>query len=251
MARGVGDVMEELSQRYRRDLFHKDPPAEPISNVELLLAALVVLPEAAAVLLLLLQLWGRRTPPRHWYGREGLTCSLVLIAGAAALVGVSYLDKQEHAGDAWRAATVRLGTRLPVNQAEEDFTPRDAYDYRERVVTYGETLFVVARTGFWPAQTRRLVVGSAAAYAAPTALVIAQALVQAFFPPRPSELTAEQWPRVEGQEKGMAGGAGGAEAGGDPPPPPAPMLTGTPLARLCRAAALSVRRHPPRPAAEG
>eukprot|EP00170_Pyropia_yezoensis_P008775 contig_37430_g8808 len=86
-------MAEELSQRYRRDLFHKDLPAEPISNVELLLAALVVLPEAAAVLLLLLQLWGRRTPPRHWYGREGLTCALVFIAGAAALVGESYLDK--------------------------------------------------------------------------------------------------------------------------------------------------------------
>lgn len=89
MTRGVGDVTEELSQRYRRDLFHNDPPAEPISNVELLLAALVVLPEAAAVLLLLLQLWGRRAPPRHWYGREGLSCSLVLIAGAAALVALS------------------------------------------------------------------------------------------------------------------------------------------------------------------
>lgn len=110
----------------------------------------------------------------------------------------------------WRAATVRLDTRLPINQTEEGHAPRDAYDYRGRILTYGETLFVVARTGFRPAQTRRLLVGSAAAYAALTALFIAQALVQAFLPPPPSELTAGQWPRGEGGLKeGVAWGHGG------------------------------------------
>eukprot|EP00170_Pyropia_yezoensis_P008585 contig_36232_g8616 len=41
----------QLAQRYRRDIFQVDPPADPISDAELILAVLVVVPEAAGLLL--------------------------------------------------------------------------------------------------------------------------------------------------------------------------------------------------------
>ncbi|GAB0491663.1 hypothetical protein MMPV_002917 [Pyropia vietnamensis] len=248
----VGVMTTDLSQRYRRDLFRKDPPADPVSNVQVLLAALVVLPEAAAALLLLIQLWGRRTPLRHWYGREGLSYALVLITGAAVLIGISYLDKQEHAGHAWRAATVRLDTRLSVNKTEEEFEDRDPYRYGGRIVTYGETLFLLARTGYRPQQTRSLLIGSVTMYAALTVLVIVQALVQGFRPRLHSEPAAEQRPREEEgggvMGKGRKGGRSGEDGeggGGDdlPAASPGPLLAVSPMGHLGRAFALSRRRH--------
>lgn len=121
---------------------------------------------------------------------------------------------------------------------------RDAYDYRGRIVTYGETLFLVARAGYRPDQTRRLLVGSDTAYATLTALVIMQALAQAVISPPQSEVVAEQ--RQRGQEGGAAvGGAEGAGSGNDlPAASSAPLLPLLLVIRLGRAAAMLTWRHP-------
>lgn len=175
-----GDVTSELSQRYNRDFSVKDPTAKPVSNVKLVLAVPVVMPDVAAVLL---QLWDTRSRPRAWSRRQRLSCALVGLAGAAALVGISHLDRLEQAGHAGRASSVRVETRLPINRTEEEHKDRGALEYRGRIPKYTETLFLVARSGYRPAQTRRLLVGSAAAYAALAAAVIARAVVQACFLP--------------------------------------------------------------------
>lgn len=179
----LGDITSKLSQRYDRDLFGKDPPPEPVSNVELVLAALVVMPEVAAVLLLLVQLSDTHPRPRALSWRQGLSCALVVLAGAGALVGICYLDRLEQAGHAWRAASVRVETRLPINRTEEEHMDREAFEYRGRTLTYTETLFLVARTGYRPAYTRRMLVGSAAVYAALTVAVIGWAVLQACLVP--------------------------------------------------------------------
>lgn len=179
----LGDITSKLSQRYDRDLFGKDPPPEPVSNVELVLAALVVMPEVAAVLLLLVQLSDTHLRPRALSLRQGLSCALVVLDGAGALVGICYLDRLEQAGHAWRAASVRVETRLPINRTEEEHIDREAFEYRGRILTYTETLFLVARTGYRPAYTRRMLVGSAAAYAALTVAVIGRAVLQACLVP--------------------------------------------------------------------
>lgn len=188
----LGDLTSELSQRYNRDYFGQDPPAEPVTNVELVLAVLVVMPEVAAVLLLLLQLCDTHVRPRALNWRQGLTFVLVVLAGGAALVGVGYLDRVERAGHAWRAASVRLETRLPINRTEEERMDRDTFDYRGRVLTFTETLLLVARTGYRPAQTRQLLVGSAAVYVTLTAVVIVRAVVQAWLLSAPFRATEDE-----------------------------------------------------------
>ncbi|GAB0493918.1 hypothetical protein MMPV_005205 [Pyropia vietnamensis] len=175
--RGISDLTVELSQRYRRDLFRVDPPVDPISNAGLILAVLVVLPEAVAVMLLLLQ---RRGPPHRqyrWRWRNGLALTLVVMAGAIALVGVGYLDYQEHDGHAWRAATVRTGTLINVNGTEQKYVAPTVIDYRGRLTWHTESLIIVARTGYRPHITRRLLVVCVVAYAMLTAAVLTQGLV--------------------------------------------------------------------------
>lgn len=198
----LGDLTSELAQRYNRDFFGRDPPAEPVSDVELVLAVLVVMPEVAAVLLLLLQLCDTHARPRALNWRQGLTFALVVLAGGAALVGIGYLDRVEQAGHAWRAASVRLETRLPINRTEEERLDRDKFDYRGRVLTYTETLLLVARTGYRPAQTRRLLAGSAAAYVTLTAVVIVRAVVQASMLSAPFSATEDEDYPDEGDATG-------------------------------------------------
>lgn len=205
VTRILGDLTSELSQRYNRDYFGRDPPAEPVTNVELVLAVLVVMPEVAAVLLLLLQLCDTHTRPRALNWRQGLTFALVVLAGGAALVGIGYLDRVEQAGHAWRAASVRLETRLPINRTEEERMDRDTFDYRGRVLTYTETLLLVARTGYRPAQTRRLLVGSAATYVMLTAVVIVRAVVQAWLLSAPFSAAEEEDPDLPDEGDAASG----------------------------------------------
>lgn len=195
----LSESVSELSQRYNQDFFGKDPPADPVSELELTLAVFVVMPELAAVLLLLLQLRSSPTRPRGINLRQGLSCALVVLAGAAALVGVSHLDRVEHAGHAWRAASVRLETRLPINRTEEEHMDRDTFGYRGRILTYTETLFLVARTGYRPTQTRWMLVGSTAAYAALTVAVLVRAVVEVFSLPAPFKCTEDHGHQVEGK----------------------------------------------------
>lgn len=69
---------------------------------------------------------------------------------------------------------------------------RDTFDYRGRVLTFTETLLLVARTGYRPAQTRQLLVGSAAVYVTLTAVVIVRAVVQAWLLSAPFRATEDE-----------------------------------------------------------
>lgn len=164
----------DLSQRYQRSFFRKDPPAPPTTNVELLLAVIVVVPEAFAVLLLLLQRRGAATrrSPQH----EALALVVVVAAGAVALLGVGFLDKQEQDGHAWRAATVQRTTRIPVNATEHARITPTLIHYEGRYVFFSEVLFVTARTGYRTHLTRALLVSTAVVYAALTVAAVAQAV---------------------------------------------------------------------------
>lgn len=120
------------------------------------------------------------------------------LAGGAALVSIGYLDRVQHAGHAWRAVSVRLETRLPINRAEEEHMDRDKFDYHGRVLPYIETLLLLARTGYQPAQTRRLLVGRTAACAALTAVVVVRAAVQACLLSAAHNATEDEDHRDEG-----------------------------------------------------
>lgn len=190
----ISSMTVELSQRYRRDLFRADPPEDPIPNGGLILSVLVVVPEAVAVMLLLLQRHGPLHRQFRWHWRNVVTLGLILIAGAIALVGVGYLDRQEQAGHAWRAATVRTGTRIHVNSTEQKYVHRNEIDYRGRLTWHTESLIIVARTGYRPHVTRRLLVGSIIAYVSLAAAVLVQAVVAAWLWRRPREGDTESGP---------------------------------------------------------
>eukprot|EP00170_Pyropia_yezoensis_P004834 contig_19693_g4848 len=181
----------ELSQRYRRDLFRADPPEDPIPNGGLILSVLVVVPEAVAVLLLLLQRHGPLHRMFRWRWRNVLTLGLILVAGAIALVGVGYLDRQEQSGHAWRAATVRVGTRIHVNATEQKYERRSSINYRGRLTWHTESLIIVARTGYRPHVTRRLLVCSIIAYVLLAVAVLVQAVAAAWLWRRPPDADIE------------------------------------------------------------
>lgn len=162
----------QLSQRYRRDRFQADPPDDPFSDAGLLLAVLVVVPEVAAILLLLVQPRSRQRRLSRWYGREGSTMVLVLAAGAVALIGIGFADRQEHVGHAWRASTVQNRRRIAINETEQLLFTPSQIDYSGRLTIDEEILYIVARSGFRPTLTRLLLAVSVAVYAVLCAAVL-------------------------------------------------------------------------------
>lgn len=136
-----------------------------------------MIPEAAAILLLLLQRRGWQQRRSRWYWREWSSLALVVAAGAVALIGVAYLDRQEQTGHAWRAATVRNTRRIPVNETERLSTPVFATDYHGRITLDNESLYIVVRAGYRPHLTRRLLVVSIVVSAVLTVAVLVSAAV--------------------------------------------------------------------------
>lgn len=172
----LSDRAEALSQQYSREVFHVHPPAAPpASDTDLILAGLVVVPEAVALLLLLLQ----PAPPSDSATRAGrarhLTCAVLIVgAGLLSLLGVGFLDAQEHAGSSWRAAALRLETRIAANETEQASTSGQQIDYTGRQVWHVESLIMVARPGYRPSVTRPLFIGMSVAYGLLTGVVIAK-----------------------------------------------------------------------------
>lgn len=203
----AGKLTAVLSQHYRRDLFDVDPPPDPISSAELLLVVLVVVPKAAALLHLLVRRRGRPRRTTQWEWRAALTLALAAAAGGVALVGVGYVDQQERRGHAWRAATGRLETRFPANGTEL-FSRRIEY---AQVVVQVETLFVVARTGYRPHLTRRLLVGTAVAYSALTVATLLRAAA-ALFRAVPAAVRPRQPGGGDGEDRAVGAPAGATPA---------------------------------------
>lgn len=215
-----------LSQRYRREIFQVDPPADPISNTELFLALLVVVPEAIAIVVVLLQQQRRGNQQRQqrrprWYWREGSSAVLVAAAGVVALIGVGSLDAQEHAGHSWRAAALRYSRRIVANETEDRLVGTANVNYHGRETTDNETLLLVARTGYRPHLTRRLLVVSTVVYAALTVAVLGKGAVAAWRRQRPRRGPPTEWRRppaggsaVEGVARRPASSPAGASPGG-------------------------------------
>lgn len=63
---------------------------------------------------------------------------------------------------------MRTSRRIPVNETQQSQTDEDpsAIDYHGRLTLDTEVLILVARSGYRPHLTRRLLVGTAAAYGA-------------------------------------------------------------------------------------
>lgn len=173
-------LVAALSQTYRRDLFKQKPPDDPVTDAELLLAVLVVVPESACLVLLLLK---RRSEPQQrlrWSWRRVMVLMLAAVAGGVALVAIGYLDQQERVGHEWRAATVRLETRLPANETET-YGRRSAFG---RPVTLTESLFMISRTGYRPHLARKLLVVTSVLYAVLVFLVLLRLAAAVVWRPR-------------------------------------------------------------------
>lgn len=153
------DRAAELAQEYRRDLFLVDPPEAPATDIDIVLAALVVVPEAVALLLHLLQpAHPPSTGARRGRVRRGLSVGFIISAGVLSLLAIGFLDAQEQSGASWRAAALRLETRIAANETEQASMSGQQIDYTGRPVWYVESLFLVARPGYRPAVTRRLLI---------------------------------------------------------------------------------------------
>ncbi|OSX74972.1 hypothetical protein BU14_0259s0007 [Porphyra umbilicalis] len=164
-----------LTRAYERELFADDAPKDPVSNAELLLAVLVVVPEVLALVVLLVTPSSPATPS-DWVGlaRYAAILALVAAAGAVSLLGIGFLDAQERRGSAWRAATVRMDTRLVAAATESPKTLASAVDYTGRRVWHVESLILIARPGYRSSVTRRLLAGMGAVYGALVVVVVAK-----------------------------------------------------------------------------
>lgn len=171
------DRAAELSQSFRRDLFLVDQPAAPASDSDITLAGLVVLPEAVALLLLL---WEPSSIPKPGT-RMRLVCRalrvvLIVVAGGISLHAVHILDKQERNGSNWRAAALRIETRIAVNETEQANLAGQFIDYSGRPVWHVESLFLVARLGYRPTVTRKLLIFLSAVYGVLSLAVVTKSL---------------------------------------------------------------------------
>lgn len=182
-----------LSQQYRRAIFQVDPPDDPISDTELILALVVVVPEAVAIVLLMLQRHNRQSRWSRWYWREWSSLVVIVVAGAVALLGVGCLDRREHLGHAWRAAAVRQSRRIPANATEDMEIGSFNVDYSGRVVADNERLIIIARTGYRPHLTRKLLLISIASYAGLTMVVLLRWAVAIWWKKRVSDQDVEHW----------------------------------------------------------
>lgn len=129
--------------------------------------SVAVVPEAIAVVLLVLQQRNRLSHWSRWYRRKRLSLVVIVVAGAVALLGVGYLDRQVHLDHAGRAAAVLRSICLPANVMEGMKEGSFKIDYRGRSETDNERLNIIARTGYRLHLTRKLLLNSSASYAEP------------------------------------------------------------------------------------
>lgn len=160
----VKALIRSLSETYSRNLFQTDPPADPVDNNDLILAIMAIAPEAAALVLLMVQGSGAKEQSRQGRCSEWVALVVVLVVGAVALMGIGFLDKQEHDGHAWRAAASQLTKKERSSEPEDSREPSTPNEFPTQYVWYSETLFVVARPGYRPFLTRSLLLFCAIAY---------------------------------------------------------------------------------------
>ncbi|KAK1864521.1 hypothetical protein I4F81_007067 [Pyropia yezoensis] len=151
------DATHTLSQRYDRSVWGAEPPAEPASDSDLVLAFIVVVPEGVALASLLLA-------TRDWRRADGVAVVLTFVAGLVSTAGLVALTVEEAAGRAWRGASLReefaatFPAGVPLPPMARPLTGVPLY----RV----ETLFLAARLGYRVPLLTGLTAAVAGVYAA-------------------------------------------------------------------------------------
>lgn len=153
----TAQVLWKYSHTYDRAVFGAELPADPVTNVELLVAVAVVVPGLAAVVHQLRQ-------ARKQWERGSMMLLYTFALGLVPMVDVGILVKREVAGAAWRAGAMR--------SQHETAPPRDSFF--GLLVLSTETLFLIARKGYRPSLLWAVAAGIAATYVAvPVAVFVA------------------------------------------------------------------------------
>ncbi|OSX76599.1 hypothetical protein BU14_0184s0026 [Porphyra umbilicalis] len=160
----LGRDLLSMSTTYRGDAFEGDPPPEPVTTAELVLAASVVVPEVVAMLAI-------ATRPAPWTTRTAVGAGVLAVVGATAIGGLVAQAVAEAEGAAWRTATVREG--LTVNAPPSALLGGLATDLTGAAVVREETLVLLARPGYRPQLVRDVTIGMAVLYAAAVLCVAA------------------------------------------------------------------------------
>lgn len=148
--------------QYARPTYHVDAPSPPTSDVELILAVIVVLPEVATLALLGLASGSGRQHMepgggrRHRRRRDHQAYCLILCTGVVSLTGIVVLAVAESRGARWRAAAVleEVATRAT-----------EGSGWAGVFAAHTEQLTIIAAVGYRPRLAGGLAIGLAVAYA--------------------------------------------------------------------------------------
>lgn len=153
----IDALLDDLSQTFDRRVFGEEPPDDPTSDAEALLAVIVVAPELVALIALLIS-------TREWRRRDLCVLLFVFLSGCVALAGILSLAVREARADAWRGAGVR--------QRLEPLIPDPGFG-QPVPVARSETLLLVARMGYRPVLLARLAIGLSVTYVVTSVIVAA------------------------------------------------------------------------------
>ena len=131
-------VAESLSHRFDGAVWGVEPPDDPTSATNLILALSVVVPAALALVTVLMT-------GRSWSKRDVAALVLVFVAGLVSSAGLVGLAVVEARAQAWRGASLR--NELAVRIHENGNTP--VMRHLTHMPLYRvETLYLAARTGY-------------------------------------------------------------------------------------------------------
>ncbi|OSX78105.1 hypothetical protein BU14_0121s0033 [Porphyra umbilicalis] len=131
-------VAESLSHRFDGAVWGVEPPDDPTSATNLILALSVVVPAALALVTVLMT-------GRSWSKRDVAALVLVFVAGLVSSAGLVGLAVVEARAQAWRGASLR--NELAVRIHENGSTP--VMRHLTHMPLYRvETLYLAARTGY-------------------------------------------------------------------------------------------------------
>lgn len=161
LKRSISDA-HYAKYQYARPTYHVDATSPPTSDVELILAVIVVLPEVATLALLGLASGSGRQHMepgggrRHRRRRDHQAYCLILCTGVVSLTGIVVLAVAESRGARWRAAAVleEVATRAT-----------EGSGWAGVFAAHTEQLTIIAAVGYRPRLAGGLAIGLAVAYA--------------------------------------------------------------------------------------
>lgn len=147
-----------LTETYDRGVCGKEPPEDPTTDAELVLAVLVVLPELVDLTVLLISTRDRSR-------RDLSVLLLVFLSGLFSLGGATALAVREAAGARWRASGVRI-------RLDTDPVGRGGRVVGQRALRT-ELLVLAACTGYRPTTAWGLLAGLSVTYVTASVAVAA------------------------------------------------------------------------------